>query len=74
MKKKIRDITFKEFVEWANDRCCDGMWNLADAISSTNAIERVYKIKPFFGKKKARENEWKRIKGEYFYLDEEIDI
>lgn len=74
MKKKMKDVTFEEFDRWANDRACDGAWSINDAINSAEAISRVFKVKPLFGRKKAREAEWERIKQEHFKLDAEIEV
>ena len=38
------------------------------------AINQVLKVKPLFGRKKAREKEWERIKNEYFNLDAEYKL
>ena len=74
MKKKIKDVTCKEFLKWAHDRACDGMWSGNDANDSVAVIGRIYDIRPLLGTNKTREKEWNRIKGEYFSLDKEIDI
>lgn len=74
MKKKIKDITFKEFNEWANMRACDGAWGFGDALASAEAISEVLKINPFFRKAKKREEKWNKIKEEYFNLEGEIEI
>lgn len=74
MKKKIKDITFKEFDEWANIRACDAGWSFCEALASAEAISEVLKVKPFFGKAKKREEKWNEIKAEYFNLEKEIEI
>ena len=73
-KKYMRDITFEEFNKWANGRACDGQWGYRLAIVSLDAHKEVMKVKPLFGRKKAREKKWQEIKGEYFNLDAEIEI
>ena len=74
VKKRIKDITFEEFISWANDRACDGAWALDTAVVCIKAIDEVLAVKPLFGKKKAREKKWQEIKGEYFNLEAELEI
>lgn len=74
MKKKIKDVTFKEFDEWANMRACDGGWSWSTALASAEAISEVLKVNSFFGKAKKREEKWNKIKTEYFNLEGEIEI
>lgn len=74
MKKCIKDCTFNEFTDWCNRRACDGRWSLTDAITCTEVIGEVYKIKPLFGKKKAREKKWEEIREEYLDPNAEIEI
>jgi hypothetical protein len=74
MKKKFRDVTFDEFNRWCNERACDGAWSMFLAINCIEAVRRVLKVKPLFGRKKAREKEWERIKNEHFNLDAEIEV
>ncbi len=72
--KKIRDVTFEEFSDWANMRACDGCWSMTMAMVSIDVISEVMKVKPLFHRKKKREETWERIKKETFNLDGEIDI
>lgn len=74
MKKKMKDITFKEFNKWCNMRACDGQWSMFMAVNCIEAIRQVLKVKPLFGRKKAREKEWERIKNERFKLDVEYEL
>lgn len=74
MKKKIKDVTFEEFDEWCNGRACDGQWSMFLALNCSEAIRRVLAVKPLFGRKKAREKEWERIKNEHFKLDAELEL
>lgn len=74
MKKKMKDLTFEEFKKWYNMRACDGQWSVFTACFYIEAINQVLKVKPLFGRKKAREKEWKRIKNEYFNLDAEYEL
>ena len=73
-KKKIADITFDEFDKWCNDRACDGDWSISVAVNCIEAVKQVLAVKPLFGRKKAREKEWERIKNEYFNVDAEIEL
>ena len=72
--KKMKDVTFEEFSDWANMRACDGCWSMTMAMVSIDAISEVMKIKPFFHRKRKREEAWKKIKKETFNLEAEIDI
>lgn len=74
MKKRIGDMTFSEFDEWANKRACDGKWSLFDAMVCTEIITRVLSVKPLFGRKKAREKEWERLRAENLKLDSELEV
>ena len=74
MKKLMRDITFVEFDEWCNRRAGDGKWSRDDALLCCNMIKVILDIKPIFGRKKAREQAWERIKVKYFNLDAELDV
>jgi hypothetical protein len=74
MKKAMKDVTFEEFDRWCNERACDGAWSINDAINCAEAIRQVLNVKPLFGRKKAREKEWERIKQEHFKLDAEISV
>ena len=68
MKKLMRDVTFEEFDEWCNRRACDGRWSFEDAILCCNTMKEILSIKPLFGRKKAREQAWERIKAERFNI------
>ena len=46
MKKKIRDVTCKEFLRWANDRATDGHWSLELALVVLKDIKKIYKACP----------------------------
>lgn len=74
MKKKMQDITFEEFNKWCNMRACDGQWSMFNAVNCITAIRQVLKVKPLFGRKRAREKEWERIKNEHFKLDAEYEL
>lgn len=74
MKKKMKDMTFEEFDKWCNMRACDGQWSMFSACLYIEAINQVLKVKPLFGRKKAREKEWECIKNEYFNLDAEYEL
>ena len=43
MRKQMKDVTFSEFVNWANNRACDGDWDLQTAITCTELIGDIYK-------------------------------
>lgn len=74
MKKRIDNCTFKEFIDWANQRACDGGWDMRTAMVCIKAINEVLDVKPIFRRKKAREKKWEEIRKIYFNPDAEIDI
>ena len=45
-------MTFKEFVEWCNDRACDGCWGMIEAMTCIDIISNIRKL-PFWKRKKA---------------------
>ena len=47
-------MKFKEFVNWCNERACDGGWGMLEAIACINLINEIMKIQ--FWK---REKIWK---------------
>lgn len=47
-------MKFKEFVNWCNERACDGLWGMLEAIACINVINEIMKIQ--FWK---REKIWK---------------
>lgn len=67
--KPFKEMTYKEFCEFFNKRCCDGRWSMQDAIGCISIIEHIeaIKVKTFgiYNKRKteqAREQEWKKFK------------
>lgn len=52
-------MKFKEFEEWCNNRACDGMWGMQEALVCISIIDSIGK-QPFWRRKK----EWERIKKE----------
>ena len=70
----MKDMIFEEFKRWCNMRACDGQWSIFAACFCIEAITQVLKVKSLFGRKKAREKEWERIKNEYFNLDAEYEL
>lgn len=45
-------MTFKEFVEWCNNRACDGCWGIIEAMACIDIISKIRKL-PFWKRKKA---------------------
>ena len=45
-------MTFKEFVEWCNDRAGDGCWGMIEAMTCIDIISNIRKL-PFWKRKKA---------------------
>lgn len=76
MKKKIKDVTFAEFVEWANRRACDGKWDLQTAATCCELIGDIYKQTRYvlFRKKKKQEELFEYYKPLDFNLDVEIEL
>lgn len=53
-------MTFKEFVNWCNDRACDGKWGMLEAIACVEIIRTVRRKLPW-----RRERFWReRYKGQ----------
>ena len=48
-------MTFKEFMEWCNDRACDGVWNLREFMEVVDIVADVMKKRPW-----RREKYWKK--------------
>ena len=74
MKKKIKDVTFKEIDKWANQRACDGAWSFCDAVTIVGIVRKVFDYKPVFFRRKKREQMWEELKKEYLNLEAEIDL
>jgi hypothetical protein len=53
-------VKYKEFVEWCNDRACDGQWCFEDALGCIDITKKVNK--EWFWK---REKLWQKIDSEY---------
>lgn len=60
-------MKFKEFVNWCNERACDGFWGMLTAMASIDLIQQVRKI-PFW----RREKFWKE-NYEHQVLDEIVN-
>lgn len=64
----LKEMSYKEFKDWCNERACDGQWNMLEAMACLDVIDSIdsIKVKNFLGftKKKAtmkaREEEWKK--------------
>lgn len=53
-------MTYKEFRAYCNNRACDGMWSLEEAMICINIIEKIESIKGF-RKNKAKEKAWQEL-------------
>ena len=51
MKKKIRDVTYKEYLGWVNDRAADGRWSLEMALVAAQDTKKIYHTFPLFREK-----------------------
>lgn len=49
-------MEYKEFIDWCNQRACDGCWGLQEAVICLDIIEKVQKT-AFF----KRKNKWKEL-------------
>ena len=72
MKEKFKDMSYEEFFNYCEERACDGRWGLEEAVLCLGIIKHLQSIRVttfiFYSKKKtkkARENEWERMK-KYF--------
>lgn len=76
MKKKIEEMTFEEFSNWANMRACDGRWSFNDAVTCAELIRLVHNesSKFLFRKKKKREEIFNKYRPEYLKMDAEIEL
>ena len=68
----IPHMTYKEFCDYCEDRCCDGMWSYEMALICIQAIECINSIKfkrfGFVMRKKtdkARELRWQQMKKDH---------
>lgn len=66
-KKKMKDVTFKEFKIWANRRACDGKWSRKTAMTAIVCITEI-------NRHISKEKYWNEIKGNFFNLEAEIEV
>lgn len=52
-------MKYKEFVNWCNDRACDGCWSANTAIYCIKVMDKINSM-PFWKRKK----EWLKVKDE----------
>lgn len=64
-------MTHKQFESWCNERACDGMWGMVEAMICVDVIRRVDSVKApglrFFNKRNTeavQEKEWQKINSE----------
>lgn len=50
-------MKFKEFVNWCNDRACDGCWGIMTAIYCLSIVDDIRKL-PFWKREKAWEEKY----------------
>lgn len=53
-------MKFKEFVAWCNERACDGMWGVNEAMACIEVMKYV-RSKPFW----RREKEWQKLNSDW---------
>ena len=51
-------MTFKEFSNWCNERCCDGYWGMKEAIFCSRLCGEIYEKASGLFKNKKREKLW----------------
>lgn len=62
----IEEMNYIEFINYCNDRACDGQWSMMDAIACSGMVKEVESVvKGKFFKKRARELAWKNLKAKY---------
>lgn len=49
-------MKYKYFIEWCNDRACDGCWGLQEAIICISIIEKMQNTSIF-----KRKSKWKEL-------------
>lgn len=52
-------MKFKQFVEWCNERACDGCWGMLEAMACIDLIETINK-KPFWKREKFWREEYEQ--------------
>lgn len=50
--EKGKEMTFKQFVEWCNQRACDGCWGFIEAMQCIEVMRDV-RAYPFWKREKA---------------------
>ena len=72
MVNKFKNMTFDEFFNYCEERACDGRWGLEEAVLCLGIIKHMQQIRIYTfmfydtkKTKKAREDEWERMK-KYF--------
>ena len=53
-------MKFKQFMNWCNDRACDGCWGMGEALYCLGVIDEVME-QPFW----KREKKWNEMNVEY---------
>ena len=73
MEKLIKDMTYKEFNDYCNERACDGQWSMDEATAYINIMKEVDSIEiKFLGitrrilTRKMREEKWNELKNRIF--------
>lgn len=49
-------MTYKRFVEWCNERACNGHWNMGIALACDDIMKKINKLPPW-----RREEEWQKL-------------
>ena len=76
VRKRIKDVSFEQFDDWANRRACDGQWSMNDAMASAYVVTETFartKHTLFFRHKK-RNEVFKNLAAEYLNPEAEIEV
>ena len=59
-KDKDREkLTYRQFKDWCNERCCDGKWSAMHALIAIKLID-IMENQTFWKKNSEWENNWKQ--------------
>ena len=56
---RIKHISYAEFKEWCNERCCDGQWSMSQAVVSIDILQAMRKV--WFWKRRRLWREYEQI-------------
>lgn len=56
---KEKEVKFKEFIKWCNERACDGCWGMIEAMACIDLVQTVRK-QPFWKREKFWKQEYEK--------------